>query len=70
VDETQALEDARELRDERGQVHDWRLAELLRAGYPFESAEQIAHRLDIDLHAAIGLVTRGCAPQLAATILL
>ena len=48
----------------------WRLYELLGAGYPVQTAERLAARLDIDLHRAIGLVERGCKPEVAALILL
>lgn len=51
-------------------VRDWRLKELLEAGYPTEIAEQIADRHDVDLHEAIRLVAHECPPRLAAEILL
>lgn len=49
----------------------WRLEELERAGYPRELAAEIAGRLEIDLHHAVALVReQGCAPDIAARILL
>jgi hypothetical protein len=48
----------------------WRLAELLRAGYPVPLAEQIAARHDVDLHQAVELVQAGCPPATAAAIVL
>ena len=44
--------------------------ELERAGYDPRSAAKIAIRPDIDLHAAVDLLARGCAPDLALKILL
>jgi hypothetical protein len=52
------------------QVESWRLAELERAGYPRDLAQEIARRHDIDLHMAVDLVVGGCTPELAARILL
>ncbi|MGH2762099.1 MAG: hypothetical protein ACRDL4_13840 [Thermoleophilaceae bacterium] len=46
----------------------WRCARLRRAGFHSELVEQLA-REDVDLHALIGLVDRGCPPPLAARIL-
>ncbi len=51
-------------------VERWRAEELQRAGYPEDLAEQLAARADVDLHRALDLVRDGCAPQLAAAILL
>jgi hypothetical protein len=42
---------------------------LLRAGFAPALAASIARRRDIDLHALIELVERGCPPELAAQIL-
>ena len=56
--------------DERAKVEGWRLHVLMEAGYPLPLAEKIA-RSGADLHEAVLLVTdRGCAPALAAEILL
>jgi hypothetical protein len=54
-------------------VGDWRLEQLLNAGYPLDEAMLLAalpwHQ--VDLHFAVDLVTeRGCSAQLAARILL
>ena len=51
-------------------IERWRREALERAGYPSEGAKQIARRHDIDLHEAIGLLERGCTPELAVKILL
>ena len=63
---------AAEVRDrtELERVEQWRLEELERAGYAIEYARRIARRHDIDLHAAIELVDRGCPAEIAARILL
>jgi hypothetical protein len=52
-------------------VQAWRQEELERAGYPRELASEIAGRFDVDLHTAVALVReQGCAPDIAARILL
>jgi hypothetical protein len=55
---------------ENAKIEAWRLKELIDAGYPMSLAELIAVRPSIDLHKAIELVKNGCAPELAAEILL
>ena len=50
-------------------VERWRAHELERAGYEPEDALELAARLDVDLHAAVDLLERGCPPQLAVEIL-
>jgi hypothetical protein len=55
---------------EAERVERWRAEELERAGFPVDTAIILAGRTDIDLHAAVRLVQRGCAPDLAAEILL
>jgi hypothetical protein len=52
------------------QVERWRIAELERAGYEPHAAKALGSRLDVDLHRAVDLVRRGCAPELALQILL
>ena len=47
-------------------VERWRAQELERAGFPEDMANELAMRSDVDLHAAIDLIRRGCAPELAA----
>ena len=56
--------------DELERVELWRAQELERAGYGVKDAAALAQRHDVDLHHAVGLVTRGCPPELAAQILL
>jgi hypothetical protein len=51
-------------------IEQWRAEELERAGYGLEEAEQLAARHDVDLHMAVELLTRGCPPELAMSILL
>jgi len=55
--------------DERVKVESWRLHVLVEAGYPVPLAERVAHS-NADLHQAVGLVRAGCAPELAAEILI
>ena len=55
---------------ELDRVERWRLEELVRAGYDPSSAFELAARTDVDLHAAVELVERGCPSELAAQILL
>ena len=54
---------------EREKVASWRLHVLMEAGYPLPLAERIAGS-EADLHRAVELVRRGCAPETAAEILL
>jgi len=56
-----------ESEDER--VARWRAEALERAGYDSVSAAELAGRADIDLHRAIGLLEKGCSPELALRIL-
>jgi hypothetical protein len=51
-------------------VREWRLEELLRAGFDDEDAIEVAFHLDIDLHFAASLVLRGCPSSTAARIVL
>ncbi len=55
---------------ETERVERWRAGELERAGYAPDAAYQLALRPDVDLHLAVELVERGCAPDLAVEILL
>jgi hypothetical protein len=55
--------------DERVKVESWRLHVLVEAGYPIPLAERVAGS-NADLHQAVGLVRAGCAPDLAAEILI
>jgi hypothetical protein len=63
--ETESLEAA-----EIAIVRAWRLEELGRAGFDDRLAAELAARSEVDLHAAVELVGRGCPPHLAARILL
>jgi len=54
---------------EREKVAGWRLHVLIEAGYPLPIAEKLALS-DADLHTAVELVGQGCAPKIAAEILL
>lgn len=55
--------------NERAKVEGWRLHVLMEAGYPLPLAERIAGS-EADLHRAVELIRRGCAPETAAEILL
>ena len=50
-------------------VREWRLEELLRAGYDLEDATEVAFDLEIDLHHATDLVRRGCPSATAVMIM-
>lgn len=59
-----------EITSEAARIEAWRLKQLLDAGYPVPLAERLAYNQHVDLHLAVELVTdRGCAPELAADIL-
>lgn len=47
----------------------WRAERLERAGYDVSVAQELAARLDVDLHRAIELLEHGCSPETAARIL-
>ena len=51
-------------------IEQWRHEALERAGYDPESALVLAASHDVDLHAAVGLLERGCTVELALQILL
>ena len=59
-----------EARSERAKVESWRLHVLVEAGYPVHLAEKLAAAHRVDLHQAVELVQQGCAPPMAAEILL
>jgi hypothetical protein len=65
---TTAAEEVLESEQER--VERWRAEELMRAGYEPEAAVEIAICHDVDLHAAVELLERGCPADLAVRILL
>ena len=50
-------------------VEAWRLRRLVDAGFPPALARELAATPGIDLHALLGLLDRGCPPELAARIL-
>ena len=52
------------------EVLNWRIEELMSAGYPERIAIILALRMDIDLHQATELLGRGCKPKTALKILL
>jgi hypothetical protein len=54
---------------ETDRVVRWRTERLVRAGYDAEVARELATRADVDLHFAVELIERGCAPEMAARIL-
>lgn len=56
--------------NERLKVDDWRLAQLLQAGYGITDASMIAITHEVDLHQAVNLVSQGCPPETATKILL
>jgi hypothetical protein len=56
--------------DQTGQVEAWRAEQLELAGYGAAAAAELALCGDVDLHAAVDLLSRGCSPELALQILL
>ncbi len=54
---------------ERESVTSWRVERLLAAGYDAEAAIVLALDRDVDLHHAVSLLERGCAPDIALQIL-
>lgn len=50
-------------------VTTWRLCRLLESGFPQGLAKRLATTRDVDIHALLQLVDRGCPPELAARIL-
>ena len=55
---------------EMDRIEQWRHEALERAGYHPEAAIVIAASHDVDLHAAVSLLERGCSVELALQILL
>jgi hypothetical protein len=51
-------------------VLEWRAESLRRAGFDSESALELAFSQHVDIHAAVGLVQRGCPPATALRILI
>jgi len=54
---------------ERDTVTSWRVERLLEAGYDGEASLVLALDRDVDLHLAVSLLERGCAPDTALQIL-
>jgi hypothetical protein len=48
----------------------WRFQELVRAGFEAGDAMILASHVEVDLHAAVALIARGCPPDTARRILL
>jgi hypothetical protein len=63
-----AVQEIIETESER--VERWRAEELMRAGFDPSAAVELAISVDVDLHAAIDLLERGCPADLAIRILL
>ena len=59
-----------EVREESALVEAWRAEQLEMAGYGAQAAAELALRHDVDLHLAIGMLSRGCPAELALQILL
>jgi hypothetical protein len=59
-----------EVLDETELVESWRAEQLELAGYGAAAAAELAARLDVDLHVAIEMLSRGCSAELALKILL
>ena len=55
---------------EHERIERWRAEELEKAGYDAWAAAQLAASHEVDLHLAVELIGRGCAPDLAVKILL
>ena len=55
---------------EREKVIRWRVEQLAKVGYSWPAAMVVAANTQIDLHAAVELVERGCNPDVAVRILL
>jgi hypothetical protein len=50
------------------QVVEWRAERLLAAGFPLDLAYRLAADHEVDVHALLDLVDRGCPPALAVRI--
>jgi hypothetical protein len=50
-------------------IVEWRYRRLLGAGFDPDAAAALAADRQVDLHAVLGLVDRGCPPELALRIL-
>ena len=52
------------------EILDWRLGQLIEAGYDAEDALRLAVQTEVDLHRAAALLRSGCPPETALRILL
>lgn len=50
-------------------IAQWRRDRLAAAGFAPELADELARNHQVDLHALLQLIDRGCPPRLAARIL-
>jgi hypothetical protein len=50
------------------ELREWRRARLIQAGFAPEMATRLGWDGRIDVHDLLGLVDRGCPPELAARI--
>jgi hypothetical protein len=55
--------------DPEAEVMAWRAAQLRNAGFDELTANLLAGDREVDVHALLDLVDRGCPPHLAARIL-
>jgi hypothetical protein len=60
---------AASLSPDDAEVNRWRREQLVLSGFPLPLAAWIAKDQSYDLHRLIGLVERGCPPELAVRIL-
>jgi hypothetical protein len=51
-------------------IVDWRLEQLVAAGYEADDALMLAVRSEIDLHQAVALLRNGCPVEIALKILI
>ena len=71
MDDTDVIEIPLARREgEEERVLAWRESELKRAGYRPDDAFALATHVDVDLHAAIDLLARGCPAATAVRILM
>lgn len=65
----ESVQDRGEVQIRAREVVAWRFEELRHAGYPERDAMTLALRADVDLHAALELIRRGCSHETALRIL-
>lgn len=58
------------LERERDKLINWRLDQLLAAGYPLRTAKRLAEHPNVDLHQACNLLKNGATVRQAIHILL